>query len=115
MEFGISNYECSLYDAIGAETEDMVFLIYQKNIMNLASIPLVEERMMIDPPYPAIDCCLEICLIDNDEDNNYKCMIQYSIDHYRQESMKRFFKLYNDILSKLAEVKDLDSIKTNSL
>ena len=71
--------------------------------------------MMIDPPYPVIDCCLEICLIDNDEDNNYKCMIQYSADHYRQETMKRFFKLYNDILSKLAEVKDLDSIKTDCL
>lgn len=115
VEFGISNYECSLDDAIGAGIEDMVFFLYQKNIMNLASIPLVEERMMIDPPYPVIDCCLEICLIDNDEDNNYKCMIQYSADHYRQETMKRFFKLYNDILSKLAEVKDLDSIKTDSL
>lgn len=115
VEFGISNYECSLDDAIGAEIKDMAFLIYQKNITNLANIPLVEERMTLDPPYPATDSCFQIWLIDNDEDNNYKCMIQYSIDHYRQESMERFFKLYNDILSKLSEVKDLDSIKIGSL
>lgn len=115
VESGISHYECSLDDAVGAEIEDMVFFIYQKNIMNLADIPLVEERMTIDPPDPAIDSRLEIWLIDNDEDNKYQCMIPYSADHYRQETIKRFFKLYNEMLSKLAEVKDLDSIKTDCL
>lgn len=104
--FGMSTSNVLIYDAVGMDLEDSLFFLYQKNMFNLDRLDLIRDIIPLDIKEPAVDCIIEFEIIDNDEENTYKCTIQYSADNYDHCTIEKFFSVFDDTVKCLIDVKN---------
>ena len=92
-----------------------IYIRYQNNLLNYSQYDFIDETIglnfydSISPVHFAIE------IIDSYNLDTYTCGLEYTEGCYKKESIERFFKTYDEIVTKILSIEDISNYKIKDL
>ena len=111
----MANDSVKVDEAVGNALEITSYFIYQKNIANIKKYNFVEELIDMKDEDTSSGGYLQFEIHDNDGEEDFLCSIMYSKSHYKEETIKCIYDIFNKLVSKAFMIEELKDFEVKKI